>query len=570
MQPWKKLVAGTLAALFLVGGGFVKVPQAAPESGQKGKENAQVAAGAAVNRKVIIEVDAPPVLRRPVSFPVAVIVTNTGEKGQDLVLEELQVQDVDHPERHRTRLVVGARLEGIGRDLEEFDKLKEKVRKAKEQGVEPGVGPEEMRKKEKNLEKGKRITKVTVDLQQYAAELKPGKVLRLKVSVVVREATPGGNEGTKGSVISKIKEIPVEPPLERPPVPPGASHSDWYFGDTHTHSTYTWDYWFGNGIYTIPELKSLALAAGLDWITLTDHSYCLDSSKYAAIKNETTSLCDGNFSFLYGEELSVREIKDGQTADLDTAHYAAVLNETFIPSVTNIFRQCSSPDSQQGIDQVKQAGGAVVINHPGWGDRWPESWNFNLKTYPWTHGETGIELINGPWDDPDLGAFTRWVEQRLLKGEKVAAFAASDTESQNQLGTAMTVPYTPANTQQNIKTTLLQGRHYVTTGPGLAIWAKLPGDSAWHWMGKTLPVGSGTQITLCVSRAWSAGNLEVRILKGRFGTESEETVDVRTLPAGSGSYTLMINVPPGSYVRAQAVDPGRTGAQAFTTPLWFS
>nr|WP_243137287.1 CehA/McbA family metallohydrolase [Desulfofundulus thermobenzoicus] len=519
---------------------------------------------------ITMEVDVPPVIRRPVPFPVAVTVMNKGEENQDVVLKEVRLKAAGGQEKLLHRQELNQPLKAVGRELRTLDQEKERAGQG-----DRSAAPERLEQLAGQVNRGKKAIKITVDPNTLVDHFAPGKKLHLKLEADLLPAdsvTPdkANQKAVKVMALTREKTITVAPPLERPPVPPGASHSDWYFGDTHSHSTYTWDYWIGNGIYTIPELKSLAMAAGLDWLNLTDHSYCLDAGKYQEIKNQTTALCDPQFSFLYGEELSVREIKDGTTSDLDTAHYATILNETFVPSVTNIFRQAYSPNSQEGIDRTKNSGGLVVINHPQWGDRPLEPWNFNLKTYPWTHGENAIELINGPWDDPDLGAVTRWIEQRLLKGEKVAAVGASDTESQNRLGTAMTVTYAGNNTRQDIKTSLAGGKQYATTGPGLALWARPEGDFTWHWMGETVTAGTGRQVEIYVAKAWSTGSLDIKVMKGRAGAPSEETVDTRTLPAGSDSYTITVTVDPGTYIRAWAVDPANSGARAYTTPVWFN
>ncbi|MCL4517458.1 MAG: hypothetical protein M1379_18080 [Firmicutes bacterium] len=175
---------------------------------------------------------------------------------------------------------------------------------------------------------------------------------------------------------------------------PGAHHSDWYFGDTHSHSTYTSDFYFGDGIYTIPELKSAAKVAGLDWLVLIDHSYCLNTTEFNEQKSAVTSLSGSTFAFLFGEELSVAELVNG-TKSSDTAHYNGVLNTSFVASQTDLFRKASSPGSQQGINYLKQSGGLAIINHPNWGTGLLEAWNFTINTYPYTHGETGIEILNG-------------------------------------------------------------------------------------------------------------------------------------------------------------------------------
>ncbi|MFZ5644138.1 MAG: CehA/McbA family metallohydrolase [Bacillota bacterium] len=374
--------------------------------------------------------------------------------------------------------------------------------------------------------------------------------------------------------IDKVKTYSLEKSIsviffkEKPSVPPGFYGGHWYYGDTHCHSTYTWDYYFGNGIYTIPELKSLAMAAGLDWLAVTDHSYNLDESKYDVTKNETTALSDEDLSLFYGEELSARERGSGNYQN-NTCHFSGVLNETFVSSVTDIFRIASAPDSQRAIDLLKNAGGLAIINHPGWGTKPFEAWNFAQKTYRFTHGETGIEILNGSWKKKNLGAVTRWVDQRLLKGEKSFPFAGSDTESDNHLGECYTVVYSPSNSRHDIKKSLSRGMHYVTTGPALSIWAKPKGSRAWNIMGSIILLGSAQVINIYVSYNWSASSMTIELTKGAAGQTRETILDKRTVNKGSGHYVVKASLQPGNYVRASAISETNASHRVYTTPIWF-
>ncbi|BBB91403.1 MAG TPA: CehA/McbA family metallohydrolase [Methylomusa anaerophila] len=414
-----------------------------------------------------------------------------------------------------------------------------------------------------NLKKATSYVRFTVT-KEMAAELLAKGSIKLSIDLTGQSLSDQNEVHALQEVVLTAGRAP-----ERPPVAPGAHHSDWYFGDTHSHSTYTWDYYFGDGIYTIPELKSLAMAAGLDWLVLTDHSYCLDANKYTEQKNTVTSLSDGTFAFLYGEELSAAELVNGVKA-YDTCHFGSILNSTFVPSQTDIFRKASSPDSQQAINYIKQYGGLVKTNHPNWGTGVLEAWNFNINTYPYTHGETGMEIINASSSsDTNLGSTTRWIDHRLLNGEKVFPFAGSDTESSNYLGGAYTVVYADYLTQQNIKDNLGLGHHYVTTRPGLAEWARKSGTSTWSWMGDSLTIGSGNA-EVYISYADSADSLDIVVMKGKTGWTAEQQVYAKTVSPGSGFFTITVGVEPGSYLRAYCKEKTNGNYRAFTTPIWFN
>jgi hypothetical protein len=56
--------------------------------------------------------------------------------------------------------------------------------------------------------------------------------------------------------------------------------ADWYYGDAHYHSEYTWNpYEYGGPLSMTAEV---ARAIGLSWVTVTDHSYCLGHTKTQA------------------------------------------------------------------------------------------------------------------------------------------------------------------------------------------------------------------------------------------------------------------------------------------------
>jgi len=65
------------------------------------------------------------------------------------------------------------------------------------------------------------------------------------------------------------------------------------------------------GSMAISELKTQAInpLIGLNWTSITDHSYCLDSNEWNAIVNNCTEINQGgDFVCLPSEELSVNEI----------------------------------------------------------------------------------------------------------------------------------------------------------------------------------------------------------------------------------------------------------------------
>ncbi len=493
----------------------------------------------------------PPVIVNAVSFPVVARVVNSRSDG-DIVLKKAAWKWEDKENRKDLK----EKIEAGGNALRLLNQLKNK-RDSLSQDEQ-----HELKAQHEKLKKATTYLRFTVT-KEMAGEIQAKGSVKLALKIT-------GENLAEQKAVDVLQEVILTAGRkpQKPPMAPGAHHSDLYFGDTHSHSTYTWDYYFGNGIYTIPELKSLGMVAGLEWLVLTDHSYCLDAAKYNEQKNTVTSLSDNAFAFLYGEELSCAELVNGVKI-YDTCHFNGILNSTFVPSETNIFRKASSPDSQQGINYLKQYGGLVTINHPNYGTGSIEAWNFNINTYPYTHGETGMEILNGGWDDTNNGSTTRWIDRRLLKGEKVFPFAGSDTESSNHFGECYTVVYADNLTQTNIKDNLAAGHHYVTTYPGLAMWARKSGTTTWSWMGDTVTMGSGNA-EVYVSYSDSYDVLDVYVMKGKSGWSQEQQVYSTSVAAGSSSFTINAAVEPGCYLRVYCKEKNDGNYRAYTTPIWFN
>ncbi len=492
----------------------------------------------------------PPIICNPKGFTVVAAVTNTRSKGSIIIKSSKWILNKkEYRTEHREE------LKASGDSLRTIEELRTRT---------DSLSEEEQRKLKAKYEKFKSGTKylrfkVT---NQIAEEIIQNESIELSLEVE-------GQSTRDRKVVNITKEVKLQKNriLQKPPLAPGLMGGNWYFGDTHSHSTYTWDYYFGDGIYTIQELKAVAIVAGLDWLTLTDHAYCLNSKKYETQKNTVKALSDNNFAFLYGEELSCAELINN-TKSRDTCHCNGIMNDTFVSCSTDIFRKASSPDSQQGINYLKMNGGLVTINHANWGKGKTEPWNFNINTYAYTHGETGMEILNGGWSDMNKGSTTRWVDKRLLHGEKVFPFAGSDTESKNNLGKCYTVAYADKLSHANIKNSLSSGHHYVTTYPGLAFWVRKVGKSTWFWMGDTVSIENGI-IELHLSYSDTTGGLNIYIMKGKMGWTSEQQVYSTAVGAGKGSITTKLHVEKECYLRVYCIEENVRGHRAYTTPIWF-
>lgn len=140
----------------------------------------------------------------------------------------------------------------------------------------------------------------------------------------LQNAQPGGTAHLRvvfdGSMYPFTAAAPVERHLEvtfaRHGLPQGRVERagrprHWFYGDTHYHSGYTND--LKEYGAPLPETRPAALAVGLDWLVVTDHSCDLVLPAYGAaghtrwerLKAEVPALSDERFRFILGEEITL-------------------------------------------------------------------------------------------------------------------------------------------------------------------------------------------------------------------------------------------------------------------------
>jgi hypothetical protein len=138
-------------------------------------------------------------------------------------------------------------------------------------------------------------------------------------------AEPGGRLLLKAGFKGKRRQIlPIWKPFEdwqglvvrlASDSLPLRDSTQWYYGDTHYHSTYTNDVKeYGN---PVPDTRAAAEAIGLDWLVITDHSVDLadenpywedrlsGGSRWDDLGLEVQASSDDRFRLLRGEELTI-------------------------------------------------------------------------------------------------------------------------------------------------------------------------------------------------------------------------------------------------------------------------
>jgi hypothetical protein len=205
--------------------------------------------------------------------------------------------------------------------------------------------------------------------------------------------------------------VPARPP-RRPDVPPG-----WYAGDLHAHTVHS------DGTLTVNQLAAEAVAAGLDFLAVTDHNTISHHAELAQA------------SLRYGITLI-----PGQEVTTDLGHANAFGDDTWID-----FRQ--PPSRWPGL---------LSINHPLAADC---AWRHPLPTPP-----PLAEIWHSGWRDRTWSAPLAWL---LAWSPDTIPVGGSDFHSPTQqtLGHPTTWVYAPSPAAPDILAALASGRTAISYAP---------------------------------------------------------------------------------------------------------
>ncbi len=299
---------------------------------------------------------------------------------------------------------------------------------------------------------------------------------------------------------------------------PLPSFWNWYSGDTHYHSSYTDNKWeFG---YPVEATVEAGKAVGLEWTTITDHSFDLDdirtgetnvNHKWNSLKNAVALYqSDPSFKPILGEEVSVNRT-DGRIGHflvygMENFNSIGGSGYDFFPGQADEYCEwhfplppsedytCSETWSlQQAISYVNSQDGIAFAAHPGdtgtalGRGGWIQS-DYDLPGY------NGLEIWNAvrtnetDWATQLENGLTDW--KRLLKNGRRDVFIIGGTdahgdfsheykndmalwppdcctsESDNAYGKVRTVVYSDEGlTENGILEGLKNGHSIMTDGP---------------------------------------------------------------------------------------------------------
>jgi len=339
--------------------------------------------------------------------------------------------------------------------------------------------------------------------------------------------------------------------------------NNWYCGDTHLHANYTNNLVeFGAPLYaTIDAAESM----GLDWVTITDHSFDLDDEvgKWDNYKND----CNSISNCLVGEEISCR------WDAVSLSHYLGYNINNLILGDADDNILGTTYSCEEVVNMVNNQGGFGYVAHPMASDLQLNIF-YRVKWRNYTYPFKGLEIWNGDISTSTVQSevndgLEKWKEL-LLSGRKVFIEAGSDAHGDfnSKLGKTMTCCYSPDFSKSNIYNSLENGQCYMTNNGALKFTLKGTYDNTEKTLGNQLDICSGEQLTLKIDYKFSDW-CNLTVYKGYINS-SNEIIYPSIILKGPGLYSVddSSNYKNG-YYRVECINKS-TSKRIYTNPIWFN
>jgi len=226
---------------------------------------------------------------------------------------------------------------------------------------------------------------------------------------------------------------------------------NWWAGDIHYHSNYTSDQVeFGADISTT---KVMAMAQGLDWFCVTDHSYDLDDKvddflhndadlpKWKMMREECRKLDFSQCRIIAGEEVSIGNSKGSNV------HLLALNEAEFITGHGDSAEIWFQNKPQHLLKEIKvkhNDQNLFIAAHPL--EKVPLAQKLTLRRGNWDlkdYKQSGVnimQLINSDEPREIEKAIKTWTEY-LLKGEKLYICAGNDAHGNFNIMRQISFPF---------------------------------------------------------------------------------------------------------------------------------
>ncbi len=308
----------------------------------------------------------------------------------------------------------------------------------------------------------------------------------------------------------------------------------WYRGDNHLHSVHS------DGKRTPAEIAAAARAAGLDWITTTEH-------------NTTSS--HGAWEGLWGDDLL---ILTGEEVTTRNGHVLALGTDpgTFIDW------RYRARDGAFGrfARRIRQTGGLVVPAHP-YATCVGCNWKFGYEE------ADAVEVWNGPWTTDDEMAVAAWDAMLVASRGRawLPAMGNSDAHREPQVvGLPQTVVLADDLSREALQAGLRAGHSWIAESKAIDLSFTATSERGAHaGIGERLRAGRDAERTAAV-----AVRLKVTGVTGGTAVFITDQGPLFTTPVPADGRVEWHTSPARSaYVRAEVRHPSGAMA-ALTNPIW--
>ncbi|WP_181138605.1 CehA/McbA family metallohydrolase [Streptomyces sp. Ru73] len=314
----------------------------------------------------------------------------------------------------------------------------------------------------------------------------------------------------------------------------------WYRGDNHLHSVHS------DGRRTPAEIAALARAAGLDFLTTTEHN---TTSSHAAWEG----LWGDDLLILTGEEITTR---NGHVVAMGTD--PGVFVDWRYRARDNAFGKFARA--------VRRAGGLVIPAHPH-ATCIGCNWKFGLNE------ADAVEVWNGPYTPDDEVTLAEWdntlVAHAQGRGAWLPAVGHSDAHRDpDVVGLPQTVVLADDLSRQAIQEGIRAGRVWIAESAKVSLAFSVTGERGEHaGIGERLRVGRTSSVTARLEVSGAPG-CTVSFVTDQGLRYSEPLPD-----SGSGTVSWRTTPDNAAYIRAEVRHPATTPAlpgpmAALTNPVF--
>lgn len=304
---------------------------------------------------------------------------------------------------------------------------------------------------------------------------------------------------------------------------------NWYAGDTHYHSSYTDNLAESGG--PIEATALVGKEIGLSWVTITDHSFDLDSDpsgsdsrneagKWAYLTGECRDYSNPEFLCILGEEISVVS-EEGKYIHLLAYNISSPIKgegangDLLGGSEKNTDSNGDGKDdiavtfnAVDVMENIRVLGGLSYAAHPF------DCANSILNRGFWTLGDiensdlTGLEIWNEADKTAELDVGLEVWKNLLLSGRKIFILAGSDAHGdfnhkesliesswETAFGKVRTYIYSDSLSKEGVLEALRNGNSILTEGPVLVF------DVEGRGIGNTLTITENEELTINITGA---------------------------------------------------------------------